>query len=104
MYPNLKLQLWRCGIRQNRLAQLIGIHETLLSKIVNGFRSPDAEVRARIAAVLKSDESWLFAAENAGADAHPPPAEPTSSEGLTATQVLPENGAGSAKRESAVSK
>lgn len=64
MYPNLKLQLWKCGIRQNRLAQLIGIHETLLSKIVNGFREPDAEVRARIAAVLKSEEGWLFAAEH----------------------------------------
>jgi transcriptional regulator with XRE-family HTH domain len=60
MYPNLKLQLWRSGIRQNRLAQLIGIHETLLSKIVNGFRQPDPEVRARIAAVLKSEEGWLF--------------------------------------------
>ena len=64
MYPNLKLQLWRSGIRQNRLAQLIGIHETLLSKIVNGFRHPDADVKARIAAALKSDEGWLFAVEN----------------------------------------
>lgn len=70
MYPNLKMQLWRCGIRQNRLAQLVGIHETLLSKIVNGFRQPDAEVRARIAAVLKRDEGWLFAAENVGMDAN----------------------------------
>jgi transcriptional regulator with XRE-family HTH domain len=71
MYPNLKLQLWRSGIRQNRLAQLIGIHETLLSKIVNGFRQPDADVKARIAAVLKSDEGWLFAAENAGMEINP---------------------------------
>jgi len=60
MYPNLKLQLYRSGIRQNRLAQLVGIHETLLSKIVNGFRQPDPDVRARIAAVLKSDEQWLL--------------------------------------------
>ena len=71
MYPNLKLQLWRSGIRQNRLAQLVGIHETLLSKIVNGFRQPDADVRARIAAVLKSDEGWLFAAENVGMEIRP---------------------------------
>ena len=34
----------------------------LPSKIVNGFRQPDAQVRARSAAVLKSDEGWLFAA------------------------------------------
>lgn len=65
MYPNLKLQLWRCGIRQNRLAQLIGIHETLLSKIVNGFREPDASVRSRIAEILHSDETWLFSPEQA---------------------------------------
>jgi len=71
MYPNLKLQLWRSGIRQNRLAQLVGIHETLLSKIVNGFRQPDAQVRARIATVLKSDEGWLFAAENVGIEMNP---------------------------------
>ncbi len=62
MYPNLKLQLWRSGIRQNRLAQLLGIHESQLSKIVNGFRKPDAEVRAKIAAILACEESWLFSA------------------------------------------
>jgi transcriptional regulator with XRE-family HTH domain len=63
MYPNLKLELWKSGIRQNRLAKVVGIHETLLSKIVNGFREPDAKVRNRIAAVLKSDEDWLFLRE-----------------------------------------
>jgi transcriptional regulator with XRE-family HTH domain len=63
MYPNLKLHLWKCGIRQNRLAQLVGIHETLLSKIVNGFRDVDPDTRARIAAVLHREETWLFAAE-----------------------------------------
>jgi len=47
-------------MHQNRLAQLIGIHESLLSKIVNGFREPDAEMRARIAIALESDEQWLF--------------------------------------------
>ncbi len=65
MYPNLKLQLWRSGMRQNRLAQLVGIHDTLLSKIVNGFREPDPRIRTRIAAVLQSDEAWLFAPESA---------------------------------------
>jgi hypothetical protein len=61
MYPNLKLQLWRSGVRQNRLAQLVGIHETLLSRIVNGFRPAGPEIRSRIAATLKCDEAWLFA-------------------------------------------
>jgi transcriptional regulator with XRE-family HTH domain len=68
MYPNLKLQLWRSGIRQNRLAQLLGIHESQLSKIVNGFRKPDPQVRIRIATVLQMDEAWLFAQADAAPD------------------------------------
>ncbi|MBK9170117.1 MAG: helix-turn-helix transcriptional regulator [Bryobacterales bacterium] len=61
MYPNLKLQLWRCGIRQNRLAQMLDMDETVLSKIVNGFRVPNADMRSRIAGLLECDEQWLFA-------------------------------------------
>jgi transcriptional regulator with XRE-family HTH domain len=60
MYPNLKLRLWTRGIRQNRLAKMIEIDETTLSKIVNGFRQPTPEIRGRIAAALESDEDWLF--------------------------------------------
>ena len=60
MYPNLKLQLWKTGIRQNLLAKRLGIHESMLSKILNGFREPDERVRQRIATLLKSDETWLF--------------------------------------------
>jgi len=60
MYPNLKWQLWRAGIRQNRLAQMIGIDETVLSRIINGFREPSPELRHSIAAALESDEAWLF--------------------------------------------
>jgi len=60
MYPNLKLQLWRMGIRQNRLALDLGMDETTLSKIVNGFREPSPEIRGRIAVLLRTDEAWLF--------------------------------------------
>jgi transcriptional regulator with XRE-family HTH domain len=60
MYPNLKLQLWMSGIRQNRLAKMLDVDETTLSKIVNGFRQPTPEMRGRIASALKSDERWLF--------------------------------------------
>lgn len=60
MYPNLKLQLWMSGIRQNRLAKMLDMDETTLSKIVNGFRQPTPEMRGRIASALKSDERWLF--------------------------------------------
>lgn len=60
MYPNLKLQLWKTGIRQNRLAKMLGMDETMLSRIVNGFREPNGQVRARIAELLEMDEGWLF--------------------------------------------
>jgi len=62
MYPNLKLQIWKSGIHQNRLARMLGIDETLLSRIINGFREPNQQLRAKIAASLDSDEAWLFEA------------------------------------------
>jgi len=60
MYPNLKLQMWRSGIRQNRLARMLDLDETILSRIINGFRKPAPELKAKIAVVLNSDEKWLF--------------------------------------------
>jgi len=60
MYPNLKLQLWRDGIRQKLLAERLGLDETLLSKVLNGHRVANAELRARIATALGRDEKWLF--------------------------------------------
>ncbi len=69
MYPNLKIQMWKVGIRQNRLAQLVGVHETLLSKIVNGFRVPDTELRTRLASALRCEEEWLFSGEDPGTSA-----------------------------------
>jgi len=60
MYPNLKLQLFRTGIRQNRLAQMLGMDATMLSKIINGFREPSQPVRTKIATLLQTDAEWLF--------------------------------------------
>lgn len=60
MYPNLKLQMWRSGIRQNRLARILNLDETILSRIVNGFRKPCPEMKAKIAAALNTDQDWLF--------------------------------------------
>lgn len=68
MYPNLKLQLWRAGIRQNRLAQMLGMDETMLSKIINGYRSVSPEMRHQIARILQSDETWLFEPASASKD------------------------------------
>ena len=60
MYPNLKMRLWTVGIRQNRLAQMLDVDETLVSKVINGFREPNQELRHKIAEVLEADERWLF--------------------------------------------
>ncbi|MBZ5590587.1 MAG: helix-turn-helix domain-containing protein [Acidobacteriia bacterium] len=70
MYLNLKLQLLKTGMRQNRLAQLLAVNESVLSKIVNGFREPSQDMRKRIATLLQSDEEWLF--ERAEAPGAPP--------------------------------
>ena len=64
MYPNLRFQLWKAGLRQNQVAKMIGMDETLLSRIVNGYRQPSAEFRKKISAILHSDEMWLFEPED----------------------------------------
>ena len=68
MYPNLKLQLWSTGIKQNRLAQMLGMDETMLSKVINGFRQATPEIRKRIAGLLQADEAWLFQQQSAELD------------------------------------
>jgi transcriptional regulator with XRE-family HTH domain len=60
IYPNLKLRIYTAGIRQNRLAKMIGIDEAYLSKIINGFREPSGNIRESIAEILNSDPDWLF--------------------------------------------
>jgi transcriptional regulator with XRE-family HTH domain len=60
MYSNLKLQIWKTGMRQNRLAKMLQMDETILSRIVNGYREPSAELREKIAALLHCDQAWLF--------------------------------------------
>jgi transcriptional regulator with XRE-family HTH domain len=66
MFLNLKLQLWRRGMRQNQLARMLEMDETILSRIMNGFRLPAPEVRERIARLLEADEAWLFATPSDG--------------------------------------
>ena len=65
MYPNLKFQLWKVGLRQNRLAKMLEMDETLLSRIVNGYRQPSEEFRKKISAILHSDALWLFQPDDA---------------------------------------
>ncbi|MGA2349498.1 MAG: helix-turn-helix transcriptional regulator [Terracidiphilus sp.] len=60
IYPNLKLRMYTTGMRQNRLAKLLGIDEAYLSRIVNGVRAPRRQTRQEIAMVLGCDAEWLF--------------------------------------------
>ncbi len=60
MFPNLKLQIFRRGSHQNQLAKAVGIDETVLSKIIRGYRAPTATQRKILAGYLGADEAWLF--------------------------------------------
>ena len=60
MYPNLKLQIFKRSVRQNRLAKQIGISDAILSKIINGYREPSETERKVLSAYLDADENWLF--------------------------------------------
>ena len=60
MFPNLKLQIFRRGSHQNRLAKAVGIDETVLSKIIHGYRVPTPSQRRILASYLEADEQWLF--------------------------------------------
>lgn len=60
MFPNLKLQIFRRGSHQNQLAKAVGIDETVLSKIIRGYRAPTATQRKILASYLSVDEAWLF--------------------------------------------
>jgi len=60
MYPNLKLQIFKLGIRQNQMAKELKLCESQLSKIIHGYRKPSADERKLLAVYLNVDESWLF--------------------------------------------
>jgi transcriptional regulator with XRE-family HTH domain len=60
IYPNLKLKVYTTGMRQNRLARLVGIDEAYLSRIINGVRVPGKQMQEQIAQVLGCDAEWLF--------------------------------------------
>jgi len=60
IYPNLKLHMYTTGMRQNRLAKLVGIDEAYLSRIINGIRVPRQQMQQEIAKALGRDAGWLF--------------------------------------------
>ncbi len=60
MYPNLKLQIFKLGIRQNQIARELKFCESQLSKIINGYREPSDGERKLLASYLNVEEEWLF--------------------------------------------
>ena len=71
MFPNLKLKIFLRGSHQNRLAKSVGIDETVLSKIIHGYRKPTEAQKKLLADFLEADEAWLFEQF----DVPPPPAD-----------------------------
>jgi plasmid maintenance system antidote protein VapI len=63
VYPNLKMEIWLSGIRQNRLARELNLDETVLSKVINGYRQPSEKMRALLAQYFNKNERWLFQTE-----------------------------------------
>jgi len=47
--------MYTTGMRQNRLAKLVGIDEAYLSRIINGVRVPRQQMRQEIAMILGCD-------------------------------------------------
>lgn len=60
MYLNIKLQIFRLGIHQIDIAKALGIDESVLSKIIHGYREPSKMQREQLAGFLKAEETWLF--------------------------------------------
>ena len=60
MYPNLKLAIFKKGLRQNQLSKVLGINEAHLSKVIRGYREPSESQRVLLAKYLDADAAWLF--------------------------------------------
>ena len=60
MYLNIKVQVFKLGIRQNDVARELQITESMLSKIIHGYRQPSKTQRLQLARYLNAEESWLF--------------------------------------------
>lgn len=60
MYLNIKLQVFRLGFHQIDIAKALGMNESVLSKIIHGYREPSKTQRAQLARYLNAEENWLF--------------------------------------------
>ena len=53
----IKARLARLGISQERLARILGIHPSLITRYFRGDRPPPADFREKVNAVLDREEA-----------------------------------------------
>jgi len=63
VYTKLKREVWGSRIHQDRPARELKIDETVLSKIINGYRTLSPSVREVLAEYFGREESRLFEGE-----------------------------------------
>lgn len=56
----LKMQLASDGISQRELARAVGVHESIISGIIRGWRNPDEDLKVKIAAFCGRPTDVLF--------------------------------------------
>ena len=56
----LRTAIYESGLTQRAIATKTGIHESIMSMIVNGKYVPDVQQKRKIALVLRKDETELF--------------------------------------------
>jgi transcriptional regulator with XRE-family HTH domain len=82
MYLNIKVQVFRLGFHQIDIAKALGMNESVLSKIIHGYREPSKAQRMQLAQYLNADESWLFEKYDRGlSPAGTVPSPPSREEG-----------------------
>jgi DNA-binding XRE family transcriptional regulator len=62
----LKIKILESGISQFQLARTVGISDTHLSKIVNGWITPPGDLKSSIAKAIGCNPSDIFPDEAAG--------------------------------------
>ena len=62
MKQNIKLlaAIRECGFRQNDFARVVGDHETIISRVINGWHNLDDRRKAKYARALGKKPSELF--------------------------------------------
>jgi len=60
MYPNLNRQIWKSGIPPESPCRELNMDQTLLSKIIHGYRQPSRQMKVRGAQYLRIDEARLL--------------------------------------------